>query len=257
MEGFKLNITKDNDISVSLSDCSSADLEKVLNFIKIAKGYCTNIYDSEAYKTFSVPCENISNDINAGELDGSVLTKEKIAINIKDDSNTNDDKQVLDSLDRVRDRLPNEYDLKELELKQADYSETFMCPVCGQHTIALAKDGVLMKLSASSLRIYDDITIEEKTIEEYDKDFEFLIEGLQGCKGIECKIAYDDSNILMCPRCRDAAPNTVWIDTYNHPERVFEYGDICECCGSEVETIQDIKTGNIAHKCVNENCVRH
>lgn len=168
----------------------------------------------------------------------------------------------------IRDRLPNQIDLSELEIKKAVTTEPMIrCPQCGQasKTIARISDTenyLLRKVNKKGkdtfetvMQLEDEDAIdkickpEQADIMDYHNDI-IKIKVPAKLRNTDLNVSNDTT--LQCPICRGENKFSDWVEAYKHPlDFGFETECLCDVCGHEaVESID--KDKNKVIKC--EDC---
>ncbi len=230
------------------------------------------------YKTDKV--EIVIKDIRKGEVlsDEEIANIVKIIDLLKDEdssistgvskiikapvksNNSSDDRPV------VRDRLPNQVDLSELELKKAVGTEpNIRCSHCGQSFIAVVSvsdcEYYLIRKEGSSF----EVIVQYESTDDIDKiskpaDANFMdycndikkIKQKKSYKGLDLNV--DNNTLLLCPVCKGKGPLSKWIEAYENPlDFGFETEYLCSVCGGEAVKSID-KDKNVVIKCENKDC---
>jgi DNA-directed RNA polymerase subunit RPC12/RpoP len=160
----------------------------------------------------------------------------------------------------VRDRLPNQVDLSELEIKKAVTEEPMIrCPICGQSSTAIVcinedneyyllrkvnkkgKDTFETTIKCDSL---DDVTKLYKPIDASPMDYYDDITKIKISKTLrDTDMNVSNDTKIICPVCTNQNPFSKWVDAFKHPlDFGFETEMLCDICGEEaVETIDKDK----------------
>ena len=192
-------------------------------------------------------------------LTNIIKEKKKNKIENKKEDNIKEDRPV------VRDRLPNQVDLSEYEIKSAVTTEPMIrCPHCGQSSKAIVHIDnefyYIRKSKKKNKETFDTIMVMQSK-EEVDNiikpegsdilDYHHDIMDVK----IPSKLKNTDLNVdnnteLLCPICNETKKFNEWTDAYNNPLDYFETDMLCDICGGEaVEKINKDKTKVIICEC--------
>lgn len=159
----------------------------------------------------------------------------------------------------IRERIPNQIDLAELDIKKAITEEPQLrCPDCGQTDlilVVLEDKCYLMRKEDSKYEIlntYDNLDkargiikpARPETAKASIKDFHDDIYGYRIPKKYKgLNLAVNAESNILCPVCGQIHPLKTWIDAFNDPIKYgFEYENICNICGGEmIDTINENK----------------
>lgn len=188
---------------------------------------------------------------------------------IKSSDSVNNEKiiNINDERPIIRNRIPNEVDLTELEIKKAT-TETPMirCPGCGQSSKTIVNiDDEAYYLRKDYVNGKEEFVIianmlNDKEIDgickKPDADIMDYHNDIAKIK-IPKKYKNHDLNVnnntlLECPICREKHKFLKWVDVFKHPvDYGFESDMLCDVCGHEAVTI--LKKDNLSEvKC--EKC---
>jgi DNA-directed RNA polymerase subunit RPC12/RpoP len=159
----------------------------------------------------------------------------------------------------VRDRIPNQVDMSEIEIKKAVTEEPMIrCPNCGQSSKAIVhisptENYLLRKVTCNNkktfetvLELTDENSInnilmpEGANILDYHSD---IMKIKQNKKLKDTDLNVSNSTIIQCPCCNEKVPFAEWVDAFKNPlEHGFETELLCPVCGGEaVKAIDENK----------------
>ena len=160
----------------------------------------------------------------------------------------------------VRDRLPNQVDLSELEIKRAVTEEPMIrCPGCGQSStvIVVIKDDeeyyLLRKINKNGKDTfetvlkcdnYEDVMKLYKPSDASALDYYEDVTKIKIAKNLRnTDLNVSNDTRLICPLCLDNSVFSKWVEAFKHPlDFGFETEMLCDVCGEEaVETIDKDK----------------
>lgn len=160
----------------------------------------------------------------------------------------------------IRDRLPNQVDLSELEIKRAVTEEPMIrCPVCGQSSTAIVviKDDeeyyLLRKINKNGKDTfetvlkcdnYEDVMKLYKPSDASELDYYEDVTKIKIAKNLRnTDLNVSNDTKLICPLCLDNSVFSKWVEAFKHPlDFGFETEMLCDVCGEEaVETIDKDK----------------
>ena len=182
--------------------------------------------------------------------------------NITKDANT---KSKNDDRPMIRERLPNQIDMSELEIKKAVTEEPMIrCSCCGQASKAIvhisATEYYLLRkvkkgnkktfetvMSLDSLDAVNKIIKPGKSsILDYHND---IMKIKQDKKLKNTDLNVSSETIIQCPVCGTKASFKTWTEAFKHPiEFGFETDLLCDVCGKEAVSTID-KDKNEIIKC--------
>lgn len=166
---------------------------------------------------------------------------------------TNDDRPV------IRDRIPNQVDLSEYEIKQAVTQEPMIrCPNCGQSSkaivcISYTENYLLRKVTKNNKKTFETVMLLEDedainnilkpknaTAIDYHND---IMKIKQSKKLKDTDLNVSNETKLQCPCCHSVNKFSKWVDAFKDPLSFgFETENLCEVCGKEaVKTIDENK----------------
>ena len=230
---------KDNNVDLSIEDIdgrSIANVGKILDLLK-----------------------NFSN-----KDDLKIPTTKKQDVSEKSKLN-----KVVEDRPAIRERIPNEIDVSELNITKADTEQSMIrCPKCGQSSKAIVElnDGdsyylrrqyskskkeefsAITKLSGLQ-EIFNMCKPDDANIIDYHNDI-MKIKIPSNLKDVD--LCVDSNTIIRCPICKDQKNFSDWSKAFKYPLKYgFESDILCDVCGGEaVEIIT--KDGNKEIKC--EHC---
>lgn len=226
--------------------------------------FCDTLATIIGYLTCPSDIDDGSEDDEKPVIEDKKSTSNVLSFkNVKNSKDTS--KDIKDERPIVRDRLPNEVDLSDVDLKNVETSEPMLrCPLCGQSKnviVIIKKDEnyylvrrdndeyqVIAKMNddeIDGMMYHQQSTAKDfKKIRQYSSDIE-QVTVPNSLKGID--IVTDSQTELLCPICGKKYPTYQWIDAYKNPLLYgFETECLCDVCGSEaVITIGEDK---IEHK---------
>lgn len=232
---------KDKDVEISIRNINKNNVgnEEFENVIKIIN----------LLKDFKAPIKEVLKPIIEQKTQGKTKDKEE-------------DRPV------VRDRLPNQIDLSELEIKKAVTTEPMIrCPHCGQASkaivhISATENYLLRKTNKNGKDTFETIA-QLDSIEAIDNickpenanilDYHSDIAKIK----VPAKLKNTDLNvsnetILQCPVCRDKNKFSDWVNAFKNPlDFGFETDCLCDVCGHEAVAAID-KDKNKVIRC--EDC---
>lgn len=165
---------------------------------------------------------------------------------------------LKDSKPVVRDRLPNQVDLSELDIKKAMTTEPMIrCPSCGQSSKAIIhiekdKNYFIRKIKKGNKETFETfLALDEEETKKIKRpipsriiDYHDDIMKIKAQKDlVNTDINVKADTMVLCPVCACLNDFSNWVDAYEHPlEHGFETENLCEICGAEaVETIDKNK----------------
>ena len=171
--------------------------------------------------------------------------------------------QKRDDEFKVRDRLPNQIDLKDYKITSAKKKEVLLrCPNCGQGHCVMTRvnntNYFLEKLN-DKFEITGEadgpfpIFVETygKKEDETSKDY---YDKMQQCEIIESNdFACSDEMDMFCPVCKVSRAMKDWVNTYNNPMNIFGFNNVCDACGAEMVAIPG-EDGRVCMFCENDSC---
>ena len=170
--------------------------------------------------------------------------------------------QKRDDEFKVRDRLPNQIDLKDYKITSAKKKEVLLrCPNCGQGHCVITRvnntNYFLEKLNDKFEIIGEadgpfPVFAETygKKEDETSKDY---YDKMQQCEVIESNdFACSDEMDMFCPVCKASKPMKDWVNAYDNPMSIFGYYDICDACGGEMVAL--LEGEDLCMLCENDEC---
>lgn len=159
----------------------------------------------------------------------------------------------------IRNRIPNQVDLSELEIKKAVTEEPMIrCPHCGQSSKAIVRIGqtenyLLRMVTKGNKKTFEtvlELTDEESvnnvlmpegaSVTDYHNDI-MKIKQSKKLKGTDLNV--DNNTVIQCPCCREKETFSKWSEAFKYPlEFGFETETLCPICGGEaVKAIDENK----------------
>lgn len=167
------------------------------------------------------------------------------------------DKSIVRDRMLVKDRIPNQIDLSELEIKKAVTKEPMIrCPHCGQSSVVFAKiendNYLLRKENKNNKDTYkivvslDDEAVKglykpaQADIRDYHND---MMKIRVSSKFKDKDLNVNNDTDLTCPVCATTHKFKEWVDAFKDPLWFgFETELLCDVCGGEaVERIDENK----------------
>lgn len=161
---------------------------------------------------------------------------------------------------KIRERLPNSVDIKDLDIKQAvKESALVRCPNCGQSHVLVVRAGNSMYIMRKDyakkefvliLELEDGAGLSDMVLKDgvSKKDY---FDDIQGIHPMDDKdFAVDDDTEIFCPVCKKSSSFHSWKDAYENPLHYFETEHLCDACGGE--TVDKILSNKKIIKC--EKC---
>lgn len=232
---------KDRDVEISIknvsNDIGKEDYEYVIKIIELFKGFGTPL-------------------------------RETLLPVAKQIQETEAPKQSSDDRPVVRDRLPNQVDLSELEIKKAVTTEPMIrCPHCGQASKAIVRidnteNFLLRKVNKNGKDTFETV-MQISSEEDIDKickpenanimDYHNDISKIRIAGRLRnTDLNVSNETVLQCPVCREQHKFSDWVEAYKHPlDFGFETECLCDVCGHEAVASID-KDKNKVIKC--EDC---
>ena len=195
------------------------------------------------------------------DYDGSI--KSSLDNIVKNDMKK-ESKKVQQQDDRpvIRDRLPNQIDMSELDIKKAITNHPMIrCPHCGQSSKAIVHIGpseyyyirkdnkefnIIMKLND-----YEEINNvclpKESDVTTYHNDIE-NIKVPNKYKNVDLNV--NENTVFECPICRQKESFNQWNMAFETPLNFFETDKLCEICGGEMVNV--LVTDENGNKNVNQ-----
>lgn len=227
---------KDKDVEISIKnisgDIDKEDYEYVIKIIELFKGFGTPLREA------LLP---VAKQIQETETPKSL-----------------DDRPI------VRDRLPNQIDLSELEIKKAVTTEPMIrCPQCGQASKVIARisdteNYLLRKTNKNGKDTFETVMQlesedaidkickpEQADIMDYHNDIVKI--------RVSAKLRNTDLNVsndttLQCPICRGENKFSDWVEAFKNPLNFgFETECLCDVCGHEAVEAIDKDKNKIIH----------
>lgn len=158
----------------------------------------------------------------------------------------------------VRERIPNSINEDTIKIQQPKIEKALVrCPQCGQGFAAIVvNDAAIDKEKRLLVKKEDEFKVTNVVIKSDEELEGMLYHGthrLPGENGENLLDYYDDiinnaqvveeekdyfvdmNTTLLCPCCRSTNKFYAWKNAYENPEEKFEYSNICDICGGEVE----------------------
>ena len=160
-----------------------------------------------------------------------------------------------------RDRLPNQVDIGELDVKQAiTENAKVRCPNCGQsHVLAIMVDGNIQFMSKNGYHgDFQRIAVCRNAKELKDMSYDLektnpqaYYEDIHKIGSIaDPDVAVDNDTSIFCPMCHKEENFARWKKAWDTPLEFFEFENPCECCGGETTVIKaDEQDGSVYHQC--------
>ena len=226
---------KDKDVEISIKNVNknailtNDELESVVKIINL-------------FKDFKTPMKELLS-----------TTVQKPAEERQSSVANNDDRPV------IRDRIPNQVDLSEYEIKQAVTQEPMIrCPECGQSSKAIVRindteNYLLRKVTKNNKKTFETVMAleseeaitnmlkpEDANIMDYHNDI-MKIKQNKKLKGTDLNVSNETK--IQCPCCHKINPFSKWVDAFKDPLLFgFETENLCEVCGKEaVKAIDENK----------------
>jgi DNA-directed RNA polymerase subunit RPC12/RpoP len=228
---------KDQDVEISIKNINKDSKEELESVAKII----------ELLKEFKKPMQYIFGSLSE---DNNTSAKEN---NIIHEKSKIDDRPIL------RERIPNQVDLSNLEIKKAVTEEPMIrCPNCGQSSKVIVKieptaNYLLRKVTKNNKKTFetvleltnqqdiDNILLPENSdITAYHNDI-MKIKPSKKLKDTDLNV--NNETLLLCPCCHKEMIFKSWVEAYKYPlDFDFETDVLCEVCGHEaVKTIDKNK----------------
>ena len=166
---------------------------------------------------------------------------------------------------KIRERLPNTIDAKELDIKQAVTENSLIrCPHCGQAHCAVFKDATMYYFMEKNYdtNSFDVICKSEKkedmelAFANANTDMQDYFADLQNAlkSSIEnIDIVVDNDSLITCPICSATTSFMNWKEAYDTPLHFFETEQLCDLCGGETVTKMKKKKAVVCcEKCKHE-----
>lgn len=226
---------KDNDVEICITNVNknTVSQDEFDNVMKII----------ELFKNFKEPMKQIVSRV------------------VKDAMPKEEQKAPVKKEDRpiVRDRIPNQIDLSELEIKKAVTEEPMIrCPHCGQASKVIVclndtENYLLRKVIKDKKKTFETVMLledqdavngicmpENANVLDYHSDI-MKIKQSKKLKGTDLNVAND--TVLLCPCCKEKNRFSKWVDAFKNPlEFGFETENLCDICGGEaVKAIDENK----------------
>lgn len=195
----------------------------------------------------------LNNSIKIYELLKDVLDNlsDSVSKEVKKQANNNTPLRggISDRFFNIRDRIPNIEDDENVKVQKPKLDKALVrCPHCGQGFSAI------VKINNEEMRLMIKKGDEFKTTKTIIKTTEEL-EKMLCPESISKKDYYDDlmnatevveeekdifvdlDTILICPCCHEKDRFSEWKNAFESPEQYFEYDNICDICGGEVDAV--------------------
>ena len=156
---------------------------------------------------------------------------------------------ISDKVFNFRERIPNTIESDTVKVQQPKLDKTLVrCPKCGQGYCAIVKineeemrlmvkKGGEFKTTKTVIKTDAELndmlcpdTVDKK---DYYDDIMSVAEVLED----EKDMFVDLDTKLICPCCHTDNNFSEWKKAFDTPELYFDYSDVCDICGGEVETV--------------------
>ena len=171
-------------------------------------------------------------------------------------------KEIADERPVIRDRIPNQVDLSEYEIKKAVTEEPMIrCPNCGQASKAIVRindteNYLLRKVTKNNKKTFETVmTLENEeaiinilkpkdaNIIDYHND---IMKIKQNKKLKDTDLNVSNETKLQCPCCHKINTFSKWVDAFKDPLLFgFETENLCEVCGKEAVKAIDANKNEI------------